>query len=264
MLVYASATEVSAARMFEAGVIPGLLMGLCLMVAIYIVAIKKNLPSQPFPGVRTLLGTGGRAMGGLMLIVLVLGSIYGGIASPTEAAAVAAVYAFLVCVWGYRDVGPLKDVKWRKENENFAVSLGRNLFLLPISIARAAFDKEVGSMIKESARVSVVLLFVIANAMLFAYVLTTEQIPHSIASTLIEWGLPPWGFLILVNVLLLIAGNFMEPSAIIMIMAPILFPIATQLGIDLIHFGIIMVVNMELGMLTPPVGLNLFVWIILP
>ena len=264
MLVYASATEVSAARMFEAGVIPGLLMGLCLMVAIYIVAIKKNLPSQPFPGVRTLLGTGGRAMGGLMLIVLVLGSIYGGIASPTEAAAVAAVYAFLVCVWGYRDVGPLKDVKWRKENENFAVSLGRNLFLLPISIARSAFDKEVGSMIKESARVSVVLLFVIANAMLFAYVLTTEQIPHSIASTLIEWGLPPWGFLILVNVLLLIAGNFMEPSAIIMIMAPILFPIATQLGIDLIHFGIIMVVNMELGMLTPPVGLNLFVWIILP
>ena len=259
MLVYASATEVSAARMFEAGVIPGLLMGLCLMVAIYIVAIKKNLPSQPFPGVRTLLGTGGRAMGGLMLIVLVLGSIYGGIASPTEAAAVAAVYAFVVCVWGYRDVGPLKEVKWRNENENLAVALIRNLFLFPISIAKSAFDKEVGGMIKESARVSVVLLFVIANAMLFAYVLTTEQIPHGIASTLIEWGLPAWGFLILVNVLLLIAGNFMEPSAIIMIMAPILFPIAMQLGIDPIHFGIIMVVNMELGMLTPPVGLNLFV-----
>lgn len=259
MLVYASATEVSAARMFEAGVIPGLLMGLSLMVAIYIVAIKKNLPSQPFPGLRTLAGTGGRAMGGLMLIVLVLGSIYGGIASPTEAASVAAVYAFLVCVWGYRDVGPLKDVKWRKEGENLATSTIRNIVLLPISIARSAFDKEVGGMIKESARVSVVLLFVIANAMLFAYVLTTEQIPHSIASTLIEWGLPAWGFLILVNVLLLVAGNFMEPSAIIMIMAPILFPIAIQLGIDPIHFGIIMVVNMELGMLTPPVGLNLFV-----
>ena len=104
-----------------------------------------------------------------------------------------------------------------------------------------------------------VLLFVIANAMLFAYVLTTEQIPHGIASTLVEWGLPAWAFLILVNILLLVAGNFMEPSAIIMIMAPILFPIAMQLGIDPIHFGIIMVVNMELGMLTPPVGLNLFV-----
>ena len=259
MLVYASATEVSAARMFEAGVIPGLLMGLSLMVVIYIVAIKKNLPSQPFPGVRTLMSTGARAMGGLMLIILVLGSIYGGIASPTEAAAVAAVYAYLVCVWVYRDVGPLKGVKWRNEGENLGVALVRNIIALPVAIVKSAFDQEVGKMIKESARVSVVLLFVIANAMLFAYVLTTEQIPHGIASTLVEWGLPAWAFLILVNILLLVAGNFMEPSAIIMIMAPILFPIAMQLGIDPIHFGIIMVVNMELGMLTPPVGLNLFV-----
>ncbi|OFC72520.1 TRAP transporter large permease [Alteromonas confluentis] len=259
MLVYASATEVSAARMFEAGVIPGLLMGLSLMVVIYIVAIKKNLPSQPFPGVRTLMSTGARAMGGLMLIILVLGSIYGGVASPTEAAAVAAVYAYLVCVWVYRDVGPLKGVKWRNEGENLGVALVRNIIALPVAIVKSAFDQEVGKMIKESARVSVVLLFVIANAMLFAYVLTTEQIPHGIASTLVEWGLPAWVFLILVNILLLVAGNFMEPSAIIMIMAPILFPIAMQLGIDPIHFGIIMVVNMELGMLTPPVGLNLFV-----
>ncbi|MDO6474101.1 TRAP transporter large permease subunit [Alteromonas sp. 1_MG-2023] len=259
MLVYASATEVSAARMFEAGVIPGLLMGLSLMVVIYIVAIKKNLPSQPFPGVRTLMSTGARAMGGLMLIILVLGSIYGGVASPTEAAAVAAVYAYLVCVWVYRDVGPLKGVKWRNEGENLVVALIRNIIALPVAIVKSAFDQEVGKMIKESARVSVVLLFVIANAMLFAYVLTTEQIPHGIASTLVEWGLPAWAFLILVNILLLVAGNFMEPSAIIMIMAPILFPIAMQLGIDPIHFGIIMVVNMELGMLTPPVGLNLFV-----
>ncbi len=259
MLVYASATEVSAARMFEAGVIPGLLMGLSLMVVIYIVAIKKNLPSQPFPGVRTLMSTGARAMGGLMLIILVLGSIYGGVASPTEAAAVAAVYAYLVCVWVYRDVGPLKGVKWRNEGENLGVALVRNIIALPVAIVKSAFDQEVGKMIKESARVSVVLLFVIANAMLFAYVLTTEQIPHGIASTLVEWGLPAWAFLILVNILLLVAGNFMEPSAIIMIMAPILFPIAMQLGIDPIHFGIIMVVNMELGMLTPPVGLNLFV-----
>lgn len=259
MLVYASATEVSAARMFEAGVIPGLLMGLSLMVVIYIVAIKKKLPAAPFPGVRRLCSTGAKAMGGLMLIVLVLGSIYGGIASPTEAAAVAAVYAYLVCIWVYRDVGPLKGVKWRNDNENLLVAVVRNAIALPVAIVKSAVDKDVAGMVKESARVSVVLLFVIANAMLFAYVLTTEQIPHGIAATLVEWGLPAWAFLILVNVLLLVAGNFMEPSAIIMIMAPILFPIATQLGIDPIHFGIIMVVNMELGMLTPPVGLNLFV-----
>lgn len=103
------------------------------------------------------------------------------------------------------------------------------------------------------------MLFIIANAMLFAHVLTTERIPHTIAEAIVSWGLPAWGFLIVMNLLLLAAGNFMEPSAILLIMAPILFPIAMQLGIDPIHLGIIMVVNMEIGMLTPPVGLNLFV-----
>jgi C4-dicarboxylate transporter DctM subunit len=111
----------------------------------------------------------------------------------------------------------------------------------------------------DAAKVSIMLLFIIANAMLFAHVLTTERIPHAIAEIIVNWGLPAWGFLIVVNLLLLAAGNFMEPSAIILIMAPILFPIATQLGIDPIHLGIIMVVNMEIGMITPPVGLNLFV-----
>jgi len=106
---------------------------------------------------------------------------------------------------------------------------------------------------------SIMLLFVIGNAILFAHVLTTERIPHHIAEMIITWGLPAWGFLLVVNLLLLIAGNFMEPSAILLIMAPILFPIAMKLGIDPIHLGIIMVVNMEIGMITPPVGLNLFV-----
>ncbi|OSQ33641.1 TRAP transporter large permease subunit, partial [Thalassospira mesophila] len=108
-------------------------------------------------------------------------------------------------------------------------------------------------------KVTIMLMFIIANAMLFAHVLTTERIPHTIAEAIIGWGLPAWGFLIVVNIILLIAGNFMEPSAILMIMAPILFPIAMKLGIDPIHLGIIMVVNMEIGMITPPVGLNLFV-----
>jgi C4-dicarboxylate transporter DctM subunit len=103
------------------------------------------------------------------------------------------------------------------------------------------------------------LLFIIANTTLFAHVLTTERIPHAIAETIVHWGLPAWGFLIIVNFLLLATGNFMELSAILLIMAPILFPIAVQLGIDPIHLGIIMVVNMEIGVITPPVGLNLFV-----
>ncbi|MBP0049612.1 TRAP transporter large permease subunit [Marinobacterium sp. AK62] len=259
MLVYAAATEVSASRMFMAGFIPGLMMGLLLMVAIYIAARVKKLPSQPFPGFAQLFRSGGIAMGGLMLIIIVLGSIYGGIASPTEAAAVAAVYAYMIAVMGYRDIGPLKGVAWRNEGESMGSAVVRNLFQVLMSIPRSVSHPEVRKVFVDASKVSMMLLFIIANAMLFAHVLTTERIPHTIAEVIIEWGLPAWGFLIVVNILLLIAGNFMEPSAILLIMAPILFPIATQLGIDPIHLGIIMVVNMEIGMLTPPVGLNLFV-----
>ncbi|MCL6415898.1 TRAP transporter large permease subunit [Aestuariirhabdus sp. Z084] len=259
MLVYAAATEVSAARMFMAGLIPGLMMGGILMLAIYVVARIKGLPSQPFPGFKQLFKSGAIAMGGLMLIVIVLGSIYGGIASPTEAAAVAALYAYLVSVLGYRDMGPLKNSAWRNRDENIVSSFARNSIGMLVALPRSIFDKEVNRVVMDAAKVSLMLLFIIANAMLFAHVLTTERIPHSIAETIVQWGLPAWGFLIVVNLLLLMAGNFMEPSAILLIMAPILFPIATQLGIDPIHLGIIMVVNMEIGMLTPPVGLNLFV-----
>jgi C4-dicarboxylate transporter DctM subunit len=259
MLVYAAATEVSASRMFMAGLIPGLMMGSILMIAIYIIARKKNLPSRPFPGIKALLRSGGIAMGGLMLIFIVLGAIYGGVASPTEAAAVATVYAYLVAVFGYRDIGPLKDIKWRNHKEAIGQAIVRNLSLMTLALPKSFADKEVRKVILDGAKVSIMLLFIIANAMLFAHVLTTERIPHAIAETIVGWGLPAWGFLIIMNILLLIAGNFMEPSAILLIMAPILFPIATQLGIDPIHLGIIMVVNMEIGMLTPPVGLNLFV-----
>ncbi|WP_163835282.1 TRAP transporter large permease [Spartinivicinus ruber] len=259
MLVYAAATEVSAAKMFMAGLIPGLMMGGILLVAIYIVARIKNLPAQQFPGIKQLTVSAIKATGGLLLIVIVLGAIYGGIASPTEAAAVAAIYAFLVAVFGYRDIGPLKNTPWRYPNESALKAISRNGWQMVLALPKSVVDAEVKKVVLEAAKVSVMLLFIIANAMLFAYVLTNEQIPHAIAQTIVEWGLPAWGFLIVVNILLLIAGNFMEPSAILLIMAPILFPIATQLGIDPIHLGIIMVVNMEIGMLTPPVGLNLFV-----
>ncbi len=259
MLVYAAATEVSAARMFMAGMLPGILMGIMLMIAIYIYARIKGLPSSPFPGFKKLFKSGMIAMGGLMLIFIVLGAIYGGIASPTEAAAVATVYAFFIAVFGYRDIGPLKNVPWRKENESSGAAFSRNLGQIVSALPKSIFDKEVRTVILDASKVSIMLLFVIGNAILFAHVLTSERIPHHIAEMIIQWGLPAWGFLLVVNLLLLIAGNFMEPSAILLIMAPILFPIATKLGIDPIHLGIIMVVNMEIGMITPPVGLNLFV-----
>lgn len=259
MLVYAAATEVSAARMFMAGFIPGLMMGLMLMIVIYFVARYKKIPSQSWAGFGEIIAAGSSATGGLMLIVIVLGSIYGGIASPTEAAAVSAVYAFLVAVYGYRDMGPLKEVPWREKGEGVGSMLGRNIKHMIITMPRIIVDKEVNKVLLDASKVSIMLLFIIANAMLFAHVLTTERIPHHIAELIVSWGLSPWMFLIVVNLLLLAAGNFMEPSAILLIMAPILFPIALKLGIDPIHLGIIMVVNMEIGMLTPPVGLNLFV-----
>jgi C4-dicarboxylate transporter DctM subunit len=259
MLVYAAATEVSAARMFMAGFLPGILMGFMLMVVIYFVARIKKIPCQPWAGSKEILTAGFSATGGLMLIVIVLGAIYGGIASPTEAAAVSAVYAFGVAVWGYRDMGPLKKEPWHHQGEGIGAMLGRNTKQIILTLPKIIVDKEINKVFLDASKVSIMLLFIIANAMLFAHVLTTERIPHHIAEMIVQWGLTPWMFLIVVNLLLLLAGNFMEPSAIILIMAPILFPIAMKLGIDPIHLGIIMVVNMEIGMLTPPVGLNLFV-----
>ncbi|UJF24893.1 TRAP transporter large permease subunit [Suttonella sp. R2A3] len=259
MLVYAAATQESASKLFEAGLVPGLLMGSVLMVAIYIVARIKKLPSLPFPGVKQWFNSGAKAAGGLMLIFIVLGTIYMGIASPTEAAAISAVYAFFIAVWGYRDIGPLKNVPWRKEDEAIGAAVIRNLGISLLAIPKTFTNHEVRDSILDAAKVSIMLLFIIANAMLFAHVLTSERIPHHLAEGIVNMNLQPWMFLIIVNILLLIAGAFMEPSAIILIMAPILFPIAVKLGIDPIHLGIIMVVNMELGMLSPPIGLNLFV-----
>ncbi len=259
MLVYAAATEESAARLFMAGFLPGLMMGSMLMLVIYIVARVKKLPAQPWVGFGNLLRSGCSAGWGLMLIVIVLGSIYGGIASPTEAAAVSAVYAFFIAIFIYRDMGPLKGVSWREADESWGGTVGRNLKLTLMALPRSLVHADVHKVMMDASRVSIMLLFIIGNAMLFAHVLTTERIPHHLAAMIVGWGLPAWGFLMVVNVLLLMAGNFMEPSAIILIMAPILFPIAVKLGIDPIHLGVIMVVNMEIGMITPPVGLNLFV-----
>ena len=225
MVVYAAATEQSVGKLFMAGVIPGLLLGLVLMVAIYIVARKMNLPAMPRATFREFLSAARKAVWGLLLMVIILGGIYTGMFTPTEAAAVAAVYAGFVALFVYKDMT----------------------------------IRECPKVLLESGKLSIMLMFIIANAMLFAHVLTTEQIPQTITAWVVDMGLQPWQFLLVVNIVLLVAGAFMEPSAIILILAPILFPIAVQLGIDPIHLGIIMVVNMEIGLITPPTGLNLFV-----
>lgn len=225
MVVYAAATESSLGKLFVAGFIPGLLLGLMLMVAIWVAAVKLDLPRMPRKSFREIVVTAREAFWGLLLIFIILGGIYGGAFTPTEASAVAAVYAFVAAVWIYRDIG-LKDVP---------------------------------KVLLDAGKMSVMLMFIIANAMLFAHVLTTERIPQEISEAILRANMEPWVFLLVVNLILLVAGDFMEPSAIILILGPIFFPIATKLGIDPIHFGIIMVVNMEVGMVTPPVGLNLFV-----
>jgi C4-dicarboxylate transporter DctM subunit len=225
MVVYGAATETSVGKLFMAGVIPGILLGLLLMAAIYVRARMIDLPKQPRATLGEVLTSGRDSLWGLLLIVIILGGIYGGVFTPTEAAAVAAIYAFVVAVFVYRDIG-----------------MGK-----------------VPQVLVEAGKVTVMLMFIVANALLFAHVLTTERIPQQIAEMIIGWGMTDWQFLIVVNILLLIAGMFMEPTGIVLILAPILFPIATQLGIDPVHLGIIMVVNLEIGMVTPPIGLNLFV-----
>ena len=161
----------------------------------------------------------------MLLIVIVIGGIYSGVFTPTEAAAMSAVYAFVVAVFVY------KDLKLR----------------------------EVPRVLLSSANLSAMLLYIITNAVLFSFLLTYENIPQHLAEWMIAQGFGWIAFLLVVNVLLLVAGNVMEPSSIILIMAPILFPVATRLGIDPIHFGILITVNMEVGLCHPPVGLNLYV-----
>ncbi len=225
LVIYAAVTETSVGRLFMAGVVPGIMLGLGLMVAIYLAARIKKLPRQPKASWAERLNLFREALWGLLLIFIVLGGIYGGVFTPTEAAAVAAMYAFLCAVFIYRDL---------------------HIF-------------EVPRVLLDSSRVTVMLMFIICNAFLFGHVLTTAQIPQDIARMIIEADLSAWHFLLVVNIILLIAGNFMDPAPIVLITAPIFFPTAVNLGIDPIHLGIVYVVNMEIGLVTPPVGLNLFV-----
>ena len=250
MVVYAAAVEVSVGRMFLAGVIPGLLAGLSLMAAIYIMAKWKNLPKGEWAGWGEIYASAKDASWGLLLIVIIMGGIYGGVFTPTEAAAVAAVYAWIIATFVYRDMGPLAA-----EGETRNVSLFRQ----PSALLTALYHPDTRKTLFDAGKLTVTLLFVIANALILKHVLTDEQVPQQITEAMLAYGFGPVMFLVAVNVILLIGGQFMEPSGLLVIVAPLVFPIAMELGIDPIHLGIIMVVNMEIGMITPPVGLNLFV-----
>ena len=332
MVVYSAATDVSVGRMFLAGVVPGLVAGLMLMGTIYIMARRRNLPAEEWKGFQEILDGGKQAGWGLFLIIIIIGGIYGGVFTPTEAASVAAVYAAVIALFIYRDMGPMKDVDWVVEADSKRARTGfkalvyaiafffvwmilsffvtaewegvtaggralvglvlslaimiayaiwrdresnpfnipafltaswpiwwRNLRLMGRNILSAWVHPETRKVLVESARTTIMLMFIIVNALLFAHVLTSERIPQAITDLMIGAGFNWFTFLIAVNLLLLLGGQFMEPSGLLLIVAPVVFPIAIELGVDPIHLGIIMVVNMEIGMITPPIGLNLFV-----
>lgn len=225
MVVYGAITETSVGALFVAGVLPGVILTLAMMAVIHVLARRDGLPRGDAASLRDVLRAGRDAFWGLLLIAIVLGGIYGGVFTPTEAAAVSAVYAMVVAVFVYRDLKP----------------------------------RQIPAVLIESVRVTTMLMFIVANAYLFSFVLTTEQIPQTLSSGVLAMDLPPWAFLLMINLILLIAGNLMDPTSVVLILAPIIFPLAVELGVDPVHLGIIMVVNMEIGMVTPPVGLNLFV-----
>ncbi|MDD5249866.1 MAG: TRAP transporter large permease subunit [Rhodocyclaceae bacterium] len=225
MVMFAVATNTSVGALFMAGVVPGIALACVLGGVTWYRARKFDYPRQAKATTAQRLKAFRESIWGLLLIIIVMGGIYTGVFTPTEAAAMSAVYAFFVAVFVYRDMG-LKDVP---------------------------------KVLLNSANMSAMLLYIITNAVMFSFIMTNENIPQALADWMLGQGLGSVTFLLAVNVLLLAAGNFMEPSSIVLIFAPILFPVAMKLGINPVHFGIIMVVNMEVGMCHPPVGLNLYV-----
>ncbi|HCN90806.1 MAG TPA: C4-dicarboxylate ABC transporter permease [Oxalobacteraceae bacterium] len=224
-VIYAVSTNTSIGALFIAGIIPGLILTTMLCVTTWNIARKNNYPRLPKASWRERWDAFRECAWGLFLVVIVVGGIFSGIFTATEAAAMSAVYAFVVSIFVYKDI-TMKDVP---------------------------------KVLLDSAAMSAMLLYIITNATLFSFLMTSENVPQALTAVIVNMGLGKVGFLAIVNVLLLLAGNVMEASSIILIMAPILFPVAVKLGIDPVHFGIMMIVNMEVGMCHPPVGLNLYV-----
>ena len=226
LIVYGIVTETSIGDLFLAGILPGLLTGALLLALVVVLSRRRNLGAEALPmsGAERIRAIRDAILG-ILLPVLVLGGIYGGIFTPTEAAAAAVLYAFLVSMFVYREI-------------SFA---------------------ELGRIVLRSARMSAMVMFIIANAILFTFVLSLERIPAEVAELFIALDLRPWAFLLMINVLFLLVGMFMDSIGAILILAPILFPIAVELGVDPVHFGIIFIMNFEIGAITPPLGINLFV-----
>jgi C4-dicarboxylate transporter DctM subunit len=225
LILYGSVSEQSTGKLFSAGILPGLVLGFALIIYAVIVAHKKGYGGLPKVAVKDRWRPTIKSIWGLVMPVLILGSIYTGIVTPTEASFLSVLYALIISIFVYRELD----------------------------------FKQFRSILTESINTTAMIFLIIAAALVLGTFLTTEQIPQSFAQWVSDSGFNKWTFLIIISLLFFVLGMFLEPTAIILITLPILLPIITALEIDIIHFAIIMVVNMELGMITPPVGLNLFV-----
>ena len=224
-VIYAISTNTSIGALFVAGLLPGMLLTVMLCTTTWFIAKKHNYPRMPKATWGQRLKAFRESVWGLMLVVIIIGGIYTGIFTATEAAAMSAVYAFFIAVFVYKDLS-IKDVP---------------------------------RVLLSAANLSAMLLYIITNAVLFSFLMSYENIPQAMADWILTKELGQVAFLACVNVLLLLAGNVMEPSSIILVYAPILHPTALRLGIDSVHFGILIDANMEVGLCHPPVGLNLYV-----
>ncbi len=239
MLIYALITEQSVGKLFLAGVLPGLFFGSCLLLVTYVVARWKNLERLPPASAAQRWTAFKRAGWSLMLPVIILGGIYGypdidlgpiqiegtALFTPTEASVAAVIYSFVIGKFVYH------ELSWR----------------------------DTLRVIGDSLRLTSMLLFIVTNAILFGFLLASERVPAMVAEWIVAQEVPQWLFLLIVNIVLAIAGQFMDGIPIIMIFVPVLFAAAKSIGVDPIHLCIIIVVNLELGTITPPVGVNLFV-----
>lgn len=225
LLVYGSIAEVSISELFIAGIIPGVFIGLVLIVVSYFIARKEGHQPEKRATFKELWQSFKSAIWGILLPIIILGGIYKGWFTPTEAASVAIVYSLVVGFFVYKGLTI------------------QNLFKVT----------------KDSVVISSMIMLVIASAKVFSWYLTYEQIPTKLASVILEFADTKLVFLLLVALILLIVGMFMDSSAAVLIFVPLFLPIVIELGIDPIHFGVIMIVNLAIGMLTPPFGLNLYV-----
>jgi tripartite ATP-independent transporter DctM subunit len=225
MVIYAVLADVSIGRLFMGGFGPGAVMGLCLMAAVYVSARKRNYPRAPRPTPAKMLGIFGRAVPALLTPVILLGGLFAGIFTPTEAAAVAALYALAIGMFWYHAMD-----------------------------ARGLYGACVNAV-----QVTASAMFIVAMASVFAWTLAREQIPQNAAAAFLSLTNDPWSVLVIINIVLLVAGCFLDPVSAMIILMPILLPIQRQLGFDPVHYGVMIVLNLTIGNITPPVGMCLFV-----